>query len=588
MAENCRAEIYSEDYLDYLVEYYPSQRNGNAEEMTADGEACYQLASPRFAVLYERGDAYMLNELSGVKVIPRCFGLLSSDQVLESSGIARVRRQQGLDLLGNGILVGFVDTGIDYSHPAFIGSDGKSRILKIWDQTVETLQEGEHSPEILNYGVEYDIDRINEALASDAPLSVVPSTDENGHGTFLAGVACGNIMEEKNFSGVAPLASICVVKCKQAKQNLRDYYFINTSEPCYAESDIMLGIRYLFKQAEIYQMPLVICVGVGTNQGGHVRGGILGEQLEEITDYRGILGVVAGGNEANASHHYQNDMLNAGESTEVEIRVGENESGFTVELWASATELYSVGLISPGGEYSGKTQARLGEKRRVSFLFEGTVVYIEYLLVSFENGDECIQLRFQNPTPGIWKVRVFNERGNPRRFDMWLPIKNFVGEQTYFLRPNPDTTLCEPGNNFGIITCSFYDSSNRSVVAESSRGFTREYAVKPDIAAPGVNVYGTLPFAGNYPVGEEEREKRARYGFRTGSSGAAAVTAGALALLAEWAFLQGNDVSMDTRKAKKYLIRGADRNGITIPSQIWGNGTLDLYGTFDSLRTPVS
>ena len=171
---------------------------------------------------------------------------------------------------------------------------------------------------------------------------------------------------------------------------------------------------------------------------------------------------------------------------------------------------------------------------------------------------------------------------------MWLPMKNFVGEQTYFLRPNPDTTLCEPSNNFGIITSSFYDSSNRSVVAEAGRGFTREYVVKPDIAAPGVDVYGTLPFAGNYPVGEEEREARARYGFRTGSSAAAAVTAGAVALLAEWAFVRKNDVSMDTRKAKKYLIRGADRTGITIPSQIWGNGTLDLYGTFDSLRTPVS
>lgn len=588
MEESCRAKIYSEDYLDYLVEYLPSQGEFAREESTGTDASCYQVASPRFAVLYERGEAYELNELSGVKVIPRCFGLLSSDQILESSGIARVRRQQGLDLLGNGILVGFVDTGIDYSHPAFIGSDGKSRILKIWDQTVETLAEEERSPEILDYGAEYDNAQINEALASNQPLSVVPSKDENGHGTFLAGVACGNIMEEKNFSGVAPLASICMVKCKQAKQNLRDYYFINTSEPCYAENDIMLGIRYLFKQAEIYQMPLVICVGVGTNQGGHVRGGILGEQLEEVADYRGVLGVAAGGNEANASHHYQDDRLRSGESTEVEIRVGENESGFTMELWASATELYSVGLISPGGEYSGKTQARLGEKRRVSFLFEGTVVYIEYLLVSFENGDECIRLRFQNPTSGIWKVRVFNEQGEPRRFDMWLPMKNFVGEQTYFLRPNPDTTLCEPSNNFGIITSSFYDSSNRSVVAEAGRGFTREYVVKPDIVAPGVDVYGTLPFAGNYPVGEEEREARARYGFRTGSSAAAAVTAGAVALLAEWAFVRKNDVSMDTRKAKKYLIRGADRTGITIPSQIWGNGTLDLYGTFDSLRTPVS
>ena len=127
---------------------------------------------------------------------------------------------------------------------------------------------------------------------------------------------------------------------------------------------------------------------------------------------------------------------------------------------------------------------------------------------------------------------------------------------------------------------------NRSVVIESSRGFTREQEIKPDIAAPGMNIYGPLPFAGNYPVGEEERDNRARYGIRSGSSESTAVAAGAIALLAEWAIVRGNDIAMDTQKAKKYLIRGADRSGITVPSREWGNGTLNLYSTFDWLRSP--
>ena len=167
---------------------------------------------------------------------------------------------------------------------------------------------------------------------------------------------------------------------------------------------------------------------------------------------------------------------------------------------------------------------------------------------------------------------------------MWLPIKNFVSDGTYFLRADPDTTLCEPSNNGGIITCSFYDSSNRSVAIESGRGFTRDNSIKPDFAAPGVNVFGPLPFIGTYPVTGQERKDKARYGYRSGASMAAAITAGAVALLAEWALVQRNDLSMDTVKAKKYFIRGADRSGITVPSTIWGNGTLDLYGIFDSLR----
>ncbi len=63
---------------------------------------------------------------------------------------------------------------------------------------------------------------------------------------------------------------------------------------------------------------------------------------------------------------------------------------------------------------------------------------------------------------------------------MWLPMKNFLEEETYFLRANPDTTICDPGNNTGIITFSFYDSLNHSVVIESSRGYTRDMAIKPN------------------------------------------------------------------------------------------------------------
>lgn len=474
--------------------------------------------------------------------------------------------------------------GIDYSHPAFINGDGTSRILSIWDQTVENLQEGDVVPEGFAYGVEYSQEKINLALRSEEPLSVVPSKDTDGHGTFLAGVACGNRIEEKSFTGIAPLAGICVVKCKQAKKNLRDYYFINTENPCYAENDIMLGVRYLVLQARKLQMPLVVCIGMGTNQGGHNRGGILGELLQEYGDYRARLIVTAGGNEANAAHHYHNDALPEGGDVEVEIQVGEGEAGFTLDLWADVTDLYSVALISPDGEYSGKTQARLGERREIHFLFESTVVYIEYLLTSYEGGAECIRLRFRSPAAGVWRVRVFNENAYSTSFDMWLPIQNFIGSDTYFLRPDPNMTLCDPSNNIGIITCAYYDSSNRSTVIESGRGYTRDGSIKPDIASSGVNIYGPLPFLGNYPINSEERQEYARYGYRSGSSESAAVTAGSVALLAEWALLRGNDLALDSTRAKQYLIRGANREDISTPNRLWGNGTLDLYGVFDSFR----
>ena len=291
--------------------------------------------------------------------------------------------------------------------------------------------------------------------------------------------------------------------------------------------------------------------------------------------------MAAGGNEGNESHHYHQEQLAARGETEVELRVDPAETGFTTELWCKAPGLCSVALISPGGEFSGRIYARVGERQMIRFLLEKTVVYIDYLLVSFESGDECIRLRFFGPEEGIWRFRVYNETDIPAQFDMWLPIREFINDGTYFLRPDPNTTLCDPSNNLQIITVSYYDGANRSVAAQASRGFNVRGEIAPDIAAPGINIYGPAPEPGNVAA---EPDRPVRYVSRSGSSAAAAVTAGAAILLVEWGIVKGNDINMDTVGVQKYLIRGANRDGRRFPNEEWGYGTLDLYGAFEAIR----
>lgn len=216
--------------------------------------------------------------------------------------------------------------GIDYTNPAFRYSDGSSRIVRIWDQTI---QDGTPPVGIL-YGADYTREQINAALLSENPYDVVPSRDMNGHGTFLAGVACGSESENGDFIGAAPQSEIIMVKLKEAKQYLRDFFFVKDGVPAYQENDIMMAVSYLNGVANILNRPLVICVALGNSAGSHASEGFLPSYLNYICGRRKRVVVTAAGNEANARHHFQGRIIGEMEHEDAEITVEENTKGF---LW---------------------------------------------------------------------------------------------------------------------------------------------------------------------------------------------------------------------------------------------------------------
>lgn len=440
--------------------------------------------------------------------------------------------------------------------------------MSIWDQTIQ-----ERPPQGFLYGTEYTREEINEALRSDDPFSVVPQRDEIGHGTFLAGIVAGNMMVEEEFSGVAPLSEIVMVKLKPAKQNLKDYYFVGTDAPCYQENDIMLGIKYLLGESERLRKPMVIMIGLGTNLGDHDGGGVLGEYLSDGGLRHGIAFVCAGGDEVNRGHHFQSSLMQPGQQEEVEIKVAPKETGFTIQLWADTTNVFSVGIISPSGEYSGKILARAGQTQVIPFILERTTVYVSYQLVTSGQDSEMVMLRFQEPEEGVWRIRVFNESALAGKLNMWLPIEGFIQKDTIFLLSDPNNTICEPANVRVVTTNATYNHRTDSLYIHSSRGFTSGGYVKPDVTAPGVDVKGPYP-------GIETNE----FTRMTGSSVGAAFVTGVAALLLEWGIVRQNDYSMTSRVVLNYIIRGARRENIAYPSTEWGWGILDAYGIFENLR----
>lgn len=558
---DCEEQVYSNEYFDFIVENF----SGTSGELSG---YCMQEINNVYQVIYVSREGLKPLSVANYSYasIPKCFALMD-ESALEASGILRIHNYPTLTLKGQGILIGFVDTGIDYQNPVFQNPDGSSRIAAIWDQT----ERSGTPPEGFLYGSEYRKEVIDNALASQRPEKIVPSKDSNGHGTFLASVAAGNEMPQQDFSGAAPYAQIAMVKLKEAKENIREFYFIPENATVYQENDIMAGIAYLDRLASEMNMPLVLCISVGSNAGSHGSGiNPLMSVLDSVALKRPRGVVVAAGNEGNQRHHFAGELSENQEYQNVEINVGDGVRGFILEMWASAPQLFVVEIISPTGERIPK-EFILSGGNEYTFLLENTTVSVDYRITRVAGGDQLIFMRFSRPVQGIWNIRVYRQSVYAEQYHMWLPMREMMTGEVYFLRSNPDTTITAPGNAYNVMTVTAYDVKDNSIFVDASRGYTVTGRIKPDFAAPGVNVSG----AGT----------RNQFITQSGTSVAAAVTSGAVALILEWAVVRGNYTLISNIDMKNTIIRGAQRDpGRTYPNREWGYGRLNLYDAFENFR----
>ncbi len=557
-------DIVSEEYIDIIVKYTPY-----VEQLVKTKKyiAAAIVLSENFAIIYVKLDQLrqFSNEVQGTLISEDVTVLgLMGRRSLEASGILTVQNQPYLNLTGTNVLIGLIDTGIDYTNKAFIYEDGTSKIQYIWDQTIQG-----NAPDGFYYGTEYTNSQINEALASEQPLSVVPHKDEVGHGTFLASVAASR--EQGEYIGAAPDSDIVMVKLKQTKDFFRKAYAISQSiENAYSSSDIMIAIEYLQAKAQQLNKPIAICIGLGTNSGPHNGFSLFEEYIAAIASKSAVAMCVAAGNESNTRHHTQGKIAKTGEYVDVEIKVGEGESGFTVFFYNYSVDRISASVTSPTGEIVPRMPLKDRGYYENKLVFEKSVVTTAYYFLSLRSVTQTTNIRITDPTPGIWKVRLFGDSILEGDFYGWLPIRDFITPDTYFLVSTPDYTITVPGTTKTAITCGAYNDADGSIYISSSRGGENSLRRLPDLVAPGVSVSGI------YPSG---------YGNMTGTSVAAAITTGASALMLQWGIIDGNKQTMNTTTIKGYLIRGCRRReNLEYHNNIWGYGELDLFRSFQAMR----
>ena len=574
---SCTNSVASEDFADFIAPYFTTPE----EFIRSQGTDCIDFVNSTLAVVYVPLSTVTPSTYTSYtySAVPKLYSLLDVTS-MDAAGITPAGELPVLNNQGAGVIVGFVDTGINYTDSLFRNVDGSTRIIGIWDQTnnsdnsnnIENETAKPFSAFSALYGTQYTAEEINLALNSDNPASIVPTRDENGHGTFLASIAAGNRDERAGFSGAAPQASIAMVKLKPAKQYLRDFYLIQDGADAYQENDIMMGVSYLYFLARKYSMPLVVCIPLGTNMGSHMGMSRLGQYLNQVSLSNGSAVITAAGNETGARHHFRAVMDADTDEVTAELRVGEREAGFSMELWAENMGAYTVGFISPTGEVAREISVPLRGENTVSFLLEQTQITVYTQIADVSSGSQFIFMRFENPMSGIWRILIRNSLDIRETFHIWLPVRGFISDETYFLRPDPDTTITDPGNARYPITVTAYDHTKNSIYIHASRGYSLSGRIKPDLAAPGVNILGAS-VSGR------------RLTRMSGTSVSAAHLAGAAAILLNWGVLNANYPYLNTPMLKSIFVRGAQRNpALTYPNREFGYGTLNLYEAFLHLR----
>ncbi|MBY6935131.1 peptidase S8 [Clostridium botulinum] len=505
-----------------------------------------------------------------VKILIPPLYTLTALSPIQASGAPLFTNNPYLKLDGTGVLVGIVDTGIDYLNEEFMLEDDTTRIISIWDQTI-----GRNDVLGIKFGTEYTEEQINQAINLNKqggdPYSIVPSKDEVGHGTMTAGIIGGR-GRNPDLLGAAPNCKFAIVKLAQLSKSVLEYSGVDPNKTeVYGSAEIMLATRYLANIALRENMPLILYVPVGTNTGGHDGTNEVEGSLDTFGRRPGVVPVVGTGNQGDTQTHIEGKIEQAGDFKTIEVKIGKNQKDLNFSIYCSKPDRVSVSITSPSGEMLNRVDTKLNFIKDYKFVYEGTIVDLYYSIPDQLTGDELITLKFRNIKDGTWQIRLYGDKIIDGRYWSWLPQRQLLDPDTRFFNPVETTTLVIPATTSGAVVSAYYNQGFNTTVSGSGRGYTRDGRIKPDVAAGGVNAIVTKPGGGTTVA--------------TGSSVASSVLAGCCALILQWAIIEKNDVEISTKKLISYIIAGTKmRKGDVYPNMEWGYGMLDMQGIFNSLR----
>jgi subtilisin family serine protease len=480
---------------------------------------------------------------------------------------------------GKGVVVGIIDTGLDLTHNDFRTSTNHTRVKFVWDQ-----QGGGTTPPPagFNYG--------SESNASQIDANPTISTDTDGHGTHIAGIAAGNGQATGNgypayrYVGVAPEADLVIVRS------------------VLSDNAIIDGANYIYQKAAILGEPAVILIAAGNQRGGHDGSSTLDQALSALTGPGKLLVVAVGNDGLNAIHSKIDLPANGSGSLNFTIPTYSPSTGEYLDMqsWHEPGAQFQVRLTTPSGFQSAWIQPGTGSG---NISTADGAYYLNNDMTTDSKGAKEIEVYNYwsggtNPRPksGAWTLDVQRVAGaSSGLLNAWIAAWRFGSGNvppTFSTNIDYTTQVASPATADSAIAVgayvtrstwtnvlgqtSFYSDnpSIQDLYGISNAGPRRDGVQRPDITAPGEGVVSAIsgPIAGSLGILKVED---GCHWINRGTSVAAAHVAGALALLLQQT---PNLTPSAARAAIRQRVRSDSHTG-SVPNAQWGYGKLDLAAT---------
>ncbi len=480
-------------------------------------------------------------------------------------------------VLGSGITIGVVDTGIDWQHPDFRedsngdGFEESSKLEFIWDQTDDFGS----PPSNFHYGTEYTNDQIESDIKSgDGPGSgLVREKDTSGHGTHVAGIAVSDGSSSGlDLTGMAPQADIIAVKST------------------FYSTEVIDGINYILEKSAKLGKPAVVNLSLGGHLGPHDGTSLFEQAIDQALEGKAGAIVTSAGNGGNDKIHI-GDVLHSGS---VSFAFIPHESSAYLDFWYPGTSSFEITLKSPG--VNGPVRSVRAPSGNYAYLStpDGKVIVDNASGgPNPNNNDKEILVKLDQLTDHEpWTITI-KDNGGGGRLDGWVALSS-MGQ---FPTGDSKMTISEPGNVYKIITVGAFTTkyewegsdgsphhfTQASQIGEiapfSSYGPTRDGREKPDIAAPGSAIASSLASGSDLSTVAELVLPDRVHAVLQGTSQAAPHVSGLCALMLE----ADPHLTLGEIKERLAYTAKSDKFTGTTPNNRWGTGKINASRGFNTI-----